>query len=184
MRALLMGDGGRLPFAGHLRLHAGDAIIGLEVAARLGPRPRKEEDIVAAWWAACALREALQKALAGVFRDRHEPLWRLWEAIAALPDDALGPARGADLCLLAASFDGAGQAIAGVGLAGVQALGRAGPRELVGQGHPLLTPPGRPARLPGVLKLGPDEVAGVIGRPWDVQPPPPGELLRRAGAPG
>lgn len=184
MRAHLLGDGGRLPFAGHLRLRAGDALIGLEVAARLGPRPRGEEDLVAAWWAACALREALERALTGAFRDRHEPLRRLWEAVAALPEEALGPARGADLCLLAASFDGTGQAIAGVGLAGVQALCTSGPRELVGAGHPLLAPPGRPARLPGVLNLDPDEVSGVIGRPWDVQPPPPGELLRRAGAPG
>lgn len=173
--ALLLGDADRLPFAGHLRLRAEHGGVGLALAARVGPRGQDEASLRACYETAAALREALAPALSPAV-DRHEPLRRMWEALSALParEDEL-------LSLLAISWDDGGQAVAGVGLSAVLGRSRAGVASLVGEGHPLLAPPGRPQRLPGVLALDPGTVLAVIGAPPGVALPPPAELDRRCG---
>lgn len=174
--ALLLGDAERLPFAGHLRLRAEHGPVGLALAARVGPRGQDEASLRACFQSAQILREALAPVL-GPATDRHEPLRRMWEALTALLD----PIAVEDLSLLAIAWDADGQAIAGVGLAAVLGRSRVGLAPLVAEGHPLLAPPGRPSRTPGVLSLDPGTLLAVIGLPPGLELPPPAELDRRCG---
>ncbi len=178
--ALLIGDPDRLSFQGHLRLSLDRGAAGISVAARVGV----SDDPVPAWWAARALQTRLSTALGEADPDRHSLLHALWRAVADMPADALGPAAGGDLSLLATSWDPDAIAIAGVGLASVWAWRRAGLVPLVEAGHPLLAGPGRPARTPGVLTLDigvvPDAIVGCPSH-LDPTPPPPVELPRRCG---
>ncbi len=171
--ALLLGDAERLPFAGHLRLRAEHGPVGLTLAARVGPRGQDEASLRACFEAAQVLREALRPVVEAAAVDRHEPLRRMWEA--------LDPVAGEELSLLALSWDAEGQAIAGVGLDAVLGRSKVGLAPLVGPGHPLLAPPGRPARTPGVLTLEPGTLLAVIGLPPGLSMPPPAELDRRCG---
>lgn len=156
-RALIVGDPGRTPFVGHLRALVQAERAWLAAAGRIAAGAGPE----GAWGPA----RALEAAIAGVARkgDRNSLLWRAWEAVGALPGDALGPAQGQDLALLLLAGDEAGVGVAGVGLRAVWALGSGGLSPLVSGRHPLLAPPGRPAQTPGVLTLdaAPDSVVGV-----------------------
>ena len=181
--ALLLGDPERLPFPGHLRLSRVEGDVGIAVSARVGVAGLDEPGLVLAWRAARALEQRLDQDLAAAPLDRHALLHALWQAVAAAPASALGPAEGSDLSLLAVAFDAQGLGIAGVGLASVWGRGAAGLAPLVATGHPLLAPPGRPERTPGVLTLDRDSVTAVIGVPSHLGPtlPPPAELDRRCG---
>lgn len=163
--ALLLGDPGRAPFVGHLRARIDAGGAWLVGAGRLAA----EAGVEGAYGPARALEAAL-RAVSGA--DRHALLWRAWEAVAGLPPEVLGPAAGADLSLLLVAGDGAGVSVAGVGLVAV--WGRADDRwaPLAEGRHPLLAPPGRPARTPGALELD-LRPALVLGCPSHLDPAPP-----------
>ena len=162
--ALLVGDPGRAPFAGHARARVVGPRATLTAAGRVGAGA----GLVAAYAAARALETALH--LAAGPGDRNAMLRRAWEALAALPPGALGG--GADLSLLLVAEDSEGVGVAAVGLAALwgELDGRLVP--LVEGRHPLLSSPGLPGRLPGVLTLdlSPDR---IIGCPSHLDPAPP-----------
>lgn len=173
--ALLLGDPGRTPFVGHLRARVDAGGCWLVIAGRLAAGA----GIEGAYGPARNLEMAL-RAVTG--SERHELLWMAWEALEAMPAEALGPDGGADLSLLLAAGDATGVSLAGVGLAAV--WGRSADRwsPLVEGRHPLLAPPGRPARKPGALDLD-ARPSLVLGCPshLDPVPPAPETLAARCG---
>lgn len=114
--------------------------------------------------------------------DRHGLLRRAWTLLSELSGERLGPRHGEDLTLLMVSLDERGVGVAGVGLDAIWAGSGGKFRALVPPGHPLLTPPGLPDSVPGVLTLE-GEPADVIAAPTGVEPtlPSAGELLIRCG---
>lgn len=155
--ALLLGDPGRTPFAGHLRVRVDVGGSWLTAAGRLATG----DGLVAAYAPARRVEAALRTVTG---KDRHGLLWRAWELLAALPGDALGSAGAADLSLLLVAGDAAGISVAGVGLAAV--WGRTDKLlPLVEGRHPLLAGPGRPKRTPGALELElrPNAIIGCPG---------------------
>ncbi len=175
--AWLLGDPSRAPFLGHARFALDTGKARLSGAGRLAPK----DGLVGAYRAARRLEQVILEAAAGP-GDRHALLWRAWEALFALPLAELGSEQGADLTLLMVAEDAGGTGVAGVGLSA--ALGLAGGRlvPLAEGRHPLLSPPGRPARTPGVLTLE-LEVEAVVGIPshLDAAPPPLDQLRARCG---
>jgi hypothetical protein len=165
VRALLLGEGKGLPFSGHFRFtlpfRGGSFSVSGRVAA--------DNDLEAAFTVAHRVRIAIQtgvEAEAGGTRgivsddppavDRHRLIHRAWMELGGLAEEAFGPDGGRDLTMLMAASDTQGTAITGVGLAGVWAQidGAAGLQAVVPPNHPLLSPLGRPDRIPGVLNLG------------------------------
>lgn len=181
--ALLLGDPERLPFVGHLRLVCARDGAGLALSARLGVSSADDAALVPAFLAARQVEVRLAGALASAPAERHAMLRALWQALAEAPAAQLGPAGGADLCLLALAWDGEGQGVAGVGLGAVWGRSVAGLAPLVAPGHPLLAPPGRPTALPGVLDLDPGTLEVVLGAPSHLPAvlPAAAELDRRCG---
>lgn len=173
--AWLLGDPTRAPFVGHARVRLDTGRARLSGAGRLGVAG----GLVGAFRAARRLEAVVLEAAAGP-GDRHALLWRSWEALIALPAEELGADGGADLTLLLVAEDVGGIGVAGVGLSGV--FGLAGGRlvPLVEGRHPLLAPPGRPARTPGVLtlELEPEAVVGVPAHLEGLAPVPEGLALR------
>ena len=162
--ALLLGTPGRLPFVGHLRASAEGGRAWLRAAGRVFAGG----DPVAAYEPA----RQVAAAILGIDTrgDRNALLWRAWEAVGALDPSVLGPEEGGDLSLLLVAGDPDGVGVAGVGLTAVwgrvPGLGALVP--LVGGRHPLLAPPGRPVRTPGVLTLDPidgRDPVSVVGCP-------------------
>lgn len=126
MRVLLLGSPGPLPFAGHLRQSRVVGKVSLHLAARIAaPDPET------AWSRAEAARAALS-AVTGA--DRYSIISGAWSA--------LRPFDEADLVVLFAATDPEGAVLTGAGLDAVYADGA----PLVPPGHPLLGPPGIPAR--------------------------------------
>lgn len=164
--ALLLGDPGRAPFAGHARAR----VVGPRATMTAAGRVAAGAGLVVAYGAARALEEVLHRA-AGP-GDRNAMLRRAWEALEALPAAALGPEGGADLSLLLVAEDAEGIGVAAVGLAAL--WGELGGQllPLVEGKHPLLCPPGRPSRTPGVLTLdlAPER---LVGCPASLDPTPP-----------
>ena len=167
VQAWLLGDPTRAPFLGHARLRLDTGRARLAGAARLG----LGGGVVGAYRAARGLEQALIEAASGP-GDRYALLWRAWEALAGMPAEALGPAGGGDLSLILVAEDPGGICVAGVGLSAVYGLVGAELRALVEGQHPLLAPPGRPARTPGVLTLDVEPEA-VVGLPAHLEPRPP-----------
>lgn len=183
--AWLLGDPTRLPFVGHARFCVEADGARLSGAARVGVAG----GLAGAYRAARGLEAALgavsqpaSGARGQAPRDRHALLWRAWELLLALPAEALGPEQGADLALLLVAEDAAGVGVAGVGLSAVWGLEGDRLVPLAEGRHPLLAPPGRPERTPGVLTLDlrPSVVVGCPAH-LDPTPPPLEELRARAG---
>ena len=180
-RALLLAPPGPFPFAGHFWLEArGDRswiALSASIASSMGP--------VVAFSVARALRAHLQSALAPQAEqapDRNRLLRTLWETLGSAPEPALGPPGGADLSVLALAGDRRGASVAGVGLSAVWGMYVDSWEPLARGAHPLLGPAGRPAQVPGALRLtaSPRRVLATLA----AQPPelPPAEtLLLRAG---
>jgi hypothetical protein len=174
--ALLPGDPGPLPFLGHLRLRVEARGVWLAAAGRVGATG----DATTAWMAARTVERALRGAAGG--GDRHAWLWRCWEAVAAVPAGALGPRGGEDLSLVLVAGDPRGVGLAGVGLNAAWGLLDGALRPLVEGRHPLLSPPGRPSQMPGVLTLD-AEPSLILANPSHRPPVTPavGELARLCG---
>jgi hypothetical protein len=173
---VLLGEEGRLPFLGHFRAAVESGGARLSAAGRVA---------VDAYRAARRVEVALRSAAEGEALDRFGLLRRAWERVGAIPAEALGPGGGGDLVLVLLSEDAGGIGLAGVGLSMVWGLAREQVGPLVSLRHPLLCPPGRPSRTPGVLNL---EVrpTQVIGAPshHPLQPPDPRWLAARTGQRG
>lgn len=177
VQAWLLGDPTRAPFLGHGRLRLDNGRARLCGAARVGI----SGGVVGAYRAARELEQALLEAASGP-GDRYALLWRAWEALAGMPAEALGRDEGADLSLLLVAQDDGGICVAGVGMSAVFGLVGAELRPLAEGRHPLLAPPGRPARTPGVLNLDVEPEA-VLGLPshLDARPPQMTSLRALAG---
>ena len=123
-------------------------------------------DLHRAFCAARTIERAIREAPVDAGCDRHEALGLVWKAIVAIDGEALGPMRGSDLAIVFATSDPNGTGISGMGLGAVWG-GVAGQFEpLVEGSHPLLSGPGRPDGLAGVLTL--DQSADtIVGVPHD-----------------
>lgn len=176
-RALLLGDSGPIPFAGHLRCAIAAGPATLSVAGRIAADAGLERAFEVSGMVAHALR-SLQPAKA----DRFGLLRATWELLALIPKDALGPAGGADLSLLLLSEDPDGACLTGVGLSMVWTVEPSGLTPLVEAPHPLLGPAGRPEKVPGVLHLD-GRPAQVVAAPAHRPPQAPAlaELPLRSG---
>lgn len=148
--ALLMGDPGRWPFVGHLRVRHGAAGSGMALAARLS-----DEDRSAAYLVARRVELGVRRRLLGlpVPADRHGWLRCLWDSLLDLGAEDWSEAQRASLQLLVVAWDSQGQGVSGLGLSGVWAAAEGALVPLVDPGHPLLGGPGLPESVPGVLTL-------------------------------
>ena len=165
--AFLHGDPGRLPFLGHFRAHKQFRDSTLSVAGRI----RSRGDIVAAFRAARLLESAILSATVGVDSDRHETLAAVWQHIHNIDGCDLGTDNGSDLTILFAVSDEDGTGISGMGLGGVWGKEDQEFMPLVQGQHPLLSGPGRPEQLAGVLTLDAPQ-AIIVGVPHDHPVPP------------
>ena len=166
--AFLHGDPGRLPFVGHFR---SIRTVGTATVAAAG-RVRSRGHVTKAFQAARQIEAAIQCATITEGSDRHEALAAIWERIHQIDGCDLGSDGGEDLVILFAASDPNGTGISGMGLGGVWALDDQSMEPLVQGNHPLLSGPGRPERLSGVLTL--DKATNtVIGVPFDHEAPAP-----------
>ena len=165
--AYLQGDPGRLPFLGHFRSQRSFEGGHLSVAGRL----RSRGDVVRAFRAARLIESAVQSATVKNERDRHQILAATWQHIHTIDGDDLGTELGADLVILFAVQDELGIGISGMGLGGVWALSDDHFEPLVHGQHPLLTDPGRPEKLAGILTLDVPH-SSIVGVPHDHPDPP------------
>ena len=149
LTAHLHGSPDRLPFIGHFRAVARSGTLAYSVAGSVAAR----SDPQVAFDAARAVESALRPDLLRESADKVAVLGRVWEAILGIDGRVLGPQRGRDFVALFAVADEHGVGIAGPGLGGVWAWEEDGLDALVQGAHPLLGPPGRPERLPGILSL-------------------------------
>ena len=156
IRAHFHGAPGRLPFVGHFRFQQQFGGLALAAAGTVAGRA----DISAAFRAARAVEMVLSSLPAHSAENRHDLLNTAWSLISDIDACDLGPAGGEDLCILFAAADSDGVGIAGMGLGGVWSLDGEHLKSLVTGDHPLLSGPGRPERLPGVLTL--DDVAHTV----------------------
>lgn len=180
-RALLLAKPGPFPFAGHLRLEARGERAWIAVAARVASTAGP----VGAFAPARALDAHIRAALdpiAEVTADRNALLRTLWTALAEAPAEALGPAAGADLSLLALAGDRRGAGVAGVGLSGVWGMYVDAWEPLALGGHPMLGATGRPEQTPGALRLtaSPRRVLATLSE-QPAELPPKDQILARAG---
>ncbi len=180
IRALALGGDGDLPFNGHFRVEVLGGRARLAAAGRVAHGAPVTEAFAVARRVEAVLRTVAEGAWWDT--DRHGMLRRAWTLLSELPPARLGPAEGADLSVVFVVSDERGSGVAGAGLGGVWGGGEDRWRALVPPGHPLLTPPGLPTGLPGVLTLE-IEPAIVVGAPVGVEPtlPPPEALARRCG---
>lgn len=180
IRALLLGDEGELPFNGHFRVDVVGGRARLAAAGRVAQGAPVSEAFAVARRVEAVLRTVAEGAWWDT--DRHGLLRRAWTLLSELPPGRLGPASGGDLSVVFVCTDERGTGVAGAGLAGVWGGGGARWRALVSPGHPLLTPAGLPAAIPGVLTLE-IEPAMVVAAPAGVEPtlPSPDALARRCG---
>jgi hypothetical protein len=151
----MLGDPGRWPFVGHLRLaHIGDG-AALALAARLGGDGQKSDERETLYDDARALDQHLRHALAGAPHqgDRHGLLRAAWDALFNAPDGAFGPHGPESLRLVVVGGDGRGVGVSGLGLGRVWGQTEDGLVALAEAGHPLLGDPGLPPTAPGVLTL-------------------------------
>lgn len=149
LTAHLHGSPGRLPFIGHFRAAARSGPVAFSVAGAVAARSEPQ----IAFDAARAVEAAFRADLLEGAADKVAVLGRVWEAILGIDERVLGPHQGRDFVALLAVVDEHGVGIAGPGLGGVWAWEDGGLTALVHGEHPLLGPPGRPERLPGILSL-------------------------------
>jgi hypothetical protein len=143
-RALLVGGGGRFPYNGHFRLRLVSGETVLDVAGRIGASLPPEE----AWPGVVSMFKLLRHAI-GI--DRVEMSRSVWDLLASVPPERLGPREGRDLSLLVVAADPDGVIISGVGLGGLLGLVGARARPVVPPTHPLLGEPGLPQGPPRAL---------------------------------
>ena len=179
LESWLLGEPGLLPFAGHFRLQARGRRACVSVAGRVAASAGPAR----AHGHARAVAGVLSTAADGPWADtdRHGLIRRIWQLLDDVDDKTLGPERGTDLSLLLLAQDASGTGVAGVGLSGVWVQVETW-RSLVPPGHPLLAPPGRPAKLPGVLTLE-QPCKRVVGAPTHLDPvlPAADRLAQRCG---
>lgn len=149
MRALLIGNPSPLPFLGHVRVRRALPTGTIHVAARLSPAAPPD----LAWELAEKARAALATVDGG---DRYRMINAAWAA--------LRPLDAGDLTVLMVAQDRDGVAVTAAGLGAVLVDGR----PLVPEDHPLLGPPGIPARTGFYLDEAPgDTYVGVpAGLRW------------------
>ena len=165
--AFLHGDPGRLPFLGHFRVHKQFGRSHLSAAGRI----RSRGDIVFAFRAARLIESTILSASIDQESDRHQTLAALWQHIHTIDGCDLGTDKGSDLVVLFAVADDEGTGISGMGLGGVWGYSDAQFEPLVQDNHPLLSGPGRPEHLAGVLTLDmPHPV--IVAVPHDHRTPP------------
>lgn len=179
--AWLLGRPGLFPFVGQFRLSVQAHGARCSIVGRIAAGAPIEQ----AHTVAQRVRSVLAAAPVGPWQrtDRHGLIRRIWQLLAEIPADRLGPAGGDDLTLLMLAQDVRGVAITGVGLAGAWAMLDGQYRALVSPGHPLLAPTGRPDGVPGVLTLD-QACARVVGAPRPLDPvlPPAARIAERCGA--
>lgn len=177
--ALMLGDSREEPFVGHLRLSLSGDDAWVAVAGRVASTAGAVAAFEPARRVEAALRAELTPLL--VKSERNLLLHRAWRAIAAIPDDELGPDAGARLSLLLVAGDVRGVGVSGVGLSMVWGRYYGRWRPLVRPAHPLLSDAGRPVRPPGVLAL-PHLPEILLCTPADLPGRLPADhILRRAG---
>lgn len=179
LHSWLLGDPALFPFSGHFRLDVAGTQAGVAIAGRVAGDAEPEAAFLAARRVSAVLSTAADGAWADT--DRHGLIRRIWQLLDALDEDAMGPCRGDDLSLLLLARDARGTGVAGVGLSGVWVRLDTW-RTLAPPGHPLLSPVGRPASLPGVLTLE-EPCTRVVGAPAHLDPilPSPEVLARACG---
>jgi len=175
--AFLHGDPGRLPFLGHFRADRAWGQGTISVAGRIHSRG----DVVRAFRAARLIESAVQSTSLDAVSDRHQALAAVWQQLYTIDACDFGTDNGSDLVVLFVSSDTVGTGISGVGLGGVWALEDDVFAPLVQGDHPLLSGPGRPEQLAGVLTL--DQAHGtIVGVPHDhTQPPKSTEWQQKCG---
>ena len=179
--AYLLGDPGRMPFVGHFQVGIHTGTASLAAAGRISA----EAGVVPGFRAARELESALLGITTHDVKDRNDLLRRAWTALHDVAACDFGHNGGADLTIVFAVQDARGMGIAGVGLSGVWGWsGEVGQevQPLVTGAHPLLSGPGLPDQMPGVLTLD-APVAKVVAIPAHLQPVLPGSdtLARRCG---
>jgi hypothetical protein len=180
LSVLLLGDPGAMPFVGHFRLSLRGPSSAFYAAGRVGSAGGVEGGYAAARSIETTLHSVMEPAAHTL--DRNRLLLRAWELLGGLRPEHFGAAFGRDLTLLMGAVDPQGVGVAGVGLSMVWVRHPWGLRPLVDPEHPLLAPPGRPLRVPGVLTLPPG-LPGVVGSPSHLVPnaPAPEDVDRRSG---
>ena len=165
--AFLHGDPGRLPFLGHFRVHRAFKGGHLSAAGRI----RSGGDIVDAFRSARIVESAIRSAAVEDEEDRHQILAATWQHIHTIDGCDLGAENGDDLVVLFVVQDAQGTGISGMGIGGVWALSNDRFEPLVQGHHPLLSGPGRPEQLAGVLTL---EIphSSIVAVPHDHPHPP------------
>lgn len=163
--AMMLGDGGRLPFLGHFRVRVEGSSARLLAAGRVGVGA----DMLVSFQAARHVERLLGFAADGPwFRtDRHGLIRRAWQLLSEADGQRLGPRGGSDLSVVMVATDARGIGVAGAGLGSVWGRFAGGVRPVATGRHPLLGVPGIPDNVPGVLTLDetPDAVVGV---PWHI----------------
>ena len=177
LESWLLGEPGLLPFAGHFRLQARGRRACVSVAGRVAASAGPARAHVHARAVAGVLSTAADGPWADT--DRHGLIRRIWQLLDDVDDKTLGPERGTDLSLLLLAQDASGTGVAGSN-SGVWVqveTWRSSSRLGI-----LSAPPGRPARLPGVLTLE-QPCTRVVGSPTHLDPvlPAADRLAQRCG---
>ena len=165
--AFLHGDPGRLPFLGHFRVQRAFQGGHLSAAGRI----RSQGDVVSAFRAARRVESAIRSTAVENEHDRHHVLAAAWQQIHSIDACDLGSESGDDLVVLFVVQDAQGTGISGMGIGGVWALANDQFEPLVQGQHPLLSGPGRPEQLAGVLTLDVPH-SSIVAVPFDHPSPP------------
>ncbi|MBW1880018.1 MAG: hypothetical protein JRI25_18205 [Deltaproteobacteria bacterium] len=174
-RPLLLGRGGDWPFAGHFRGRLGRVAWAGCVAVG--------DDLAAAWRVSRVVDGALCRK-GPPTADRRRALSIMWARLDGVVREVLGPGGGDDLALLLTAEDDEGAAVSAVGIGALYALFGGHAEPWVIAPHPLLGPPGLPARRPGAMTVDhlPDWVVAVEhGRSEDLDRVALDALLGRCG---
>ena len=174
----MMGDALPLPFLGHFRSVLRCPYATLWLAGRIGVIA---DDVQEVFDVAHRLKAVLSAVTEGKWAqtDRHGLLRGVWETIATIPAPELGSLEGADLSLLMVAQDRRGVGLSGVGLSGVWGRYDHGLVPMVEENHPLLSVPGRPETVPGVLTLN-ELPLSVVGRPFHLDMAPAEDVSKLA----
>jgi hypothetical protein len=162
LAAYLHGAPGRLPFVGHFRIALQGDGCALAVAGSVAQRA----DVATAFRAARTIESVIRGLLLDPQTDHGTHITTAWTALTAIATSDLGPSAGGDLSILLTATDGECVGIAGMGLGGVWSWSSDTLTPLVTGDHPLLSGPGMPARLPGVLTLD-ERTSAVVAIPHD-----------------
>jgi hypothetical protein len=175
--ALLLGEPGRLPFVGHLRVRvAAGPGVGLAIAGRVAAL----DGVEAAFVAASHLERELAR-VRGV--DRREAHDQVWATVRGIEPALLGSRGGADLSLLVACEDERGPSVSATGIGGLWGVSGDVIVALVPAGHALLDATGIPAGTPEVLHLGrPFDALVAMAAGLEIEAPSPETWRERAGA--